>query len=88
VGNVLIGFSIVARSTGVLLIGALCLAGSVALIVVPTKLLTRFEVEFKGGRYVSIRGAHPDYLDRLPEFSADETAGSESADDQSFGSGS
>lgn len=88
VGNVLTGVSIVARSTSALLIGALCLGGSVTLIVLPPKLLTPFRIEFKGGRYVFVRGVHPDYLDRLPEFSADEMAGSQSVECQSFGSGS
>ncbi len=72
VGNVLTGIGILTRSTSALAIGALCLGGSVALMVVPEKLLTPLKVEFKGGRYVFIRGGHPEYLDRLPEFSDDQ----------------
>jgi hypothetical protein len=68
VGNVLTGIGILTRSTTALLVGGLCLAAGVVMMFIPGKLLTALKVEFKGGLYVFIRGVHPDYLDRLPEF--------------------
>lgn len=71
-GNVLTGIGIIARSMPFLLAGGVCLAASVMFAFVPLRLLTGLKFDLTGGRFVSVRGVHPEYLDRLPELHADQ----------------
>jgi hypothetical protein len=67
-GNLISGNALVEGQPWLALAGIGCTAAGIAIAALPFQLIGYLRIEFAPTDLLRIRGAHPDYLDRLPPF--------------------